>query len=156
MATHSGAVTSSDAQYRQGYSSKLYYDGIVANPLNKFLTENGVINREDDLSKNQGGTVTLYNRLRLDGKLQRGDVDFYSLAEQLETSSRTINIEKISKPITWHMKGSQTDQFTAYSVDEGTQEAVTDYITSAYNASLINQLAANNASSITLPQLVLM
>ncbi len=153
MATHSGAITSADAQYRQGFANKLYMEGVVKNPVMKVLMENDCINREDDLEKNKGGTVTMYNRLRIDGQGQIGDVDFYSLAEQLETNSRTMNILKISKPITWYREGSQSAQYAPFKLDDGTQEALIDYIGGICSASVINQVTGNNASSINQPSL---
>jgi hypothetical protein len=149
MATHSGAVTSSDAQYRLGFSSRLYYEATAKSPVMSVLREDGCINIENDLTKSGGGTVTLYNQQQVKGKPVRGDVDFYTSAEQMSTNSRTLNIAKVSKPVQWYMKGSQSQQFAPFQFGEYVAEGVSDYIRSTIESSVINQVAGNNASSIT-------
>lgn len=152
MATQAiGPITSSDtALYRQGFSADLLYEGIIENPVVKVLQENGCINIETDLSKNQGGTATLYNQPRLVGKGIRGDADFYSNATLTEVGNRTLSIAKVSRSITYPLKGTQTQQFAAFKIDQNNTELLKDWTKGIVGHSIINHLGGNNASSLTL------
>lgn len=149
MATHSGAITSSDAQYKQAFASKLLVEGVVKNDVFQALSKYGCINRNDALENNGGGTVTLYDRLRLDGVGIRGDGDFYSGAAQAETNSRTLNIAKVSYPLTWNIRGSQNQQYAAFDLSEGVEQAMSDWQRTGIAVSLLNQAGGMNATSIT-------
>ncbi len=149
MATHSGAITSSDAQFKQTFASKLLYEGVVKNPIYQACKTYGVINLENSLGMEGGGKATLYNRLRLNGVGTRGDVDQYSTAQNAETNSRTIDIAKVNYSLTWRRKGSQSQQFAAFDLADGCVEAMSDWMRTSLAVSTINQLAGNNATSIT-------
>lgn len=152
MATQAiGTIASGDAIYRQGFSSQLFYEGIIENPVVQVLLDNGCINVETDLSKNGGGTFTLQNQPRLTGKGNIGDVDMYSTASQTEVAARTMLIDKWSKSITWPMKGTQAQQFAAFQIDQNTKDLLLDTVKGIVGFSLINHLGGNNSSSLTIP-----
>ena len=145
-----GATTSSDAQYRIGYASTLYYEGIINNPINRILSEAGCINREEDLSRNGGGTFTMYNDLKLNGKGNTGDdVDLYASSVKTEKNSRTMLIALNSYSINWPLKGTQSQQFTPYDIGQNNERKLADWAKALYSAAMINQLASNTATAIT-------
>lgn len=150
MATESpGVIASGDGSYRLGFSSKLYAERVVMNPIVKTLTENGCINIENDLSKSGGGTVTMYNQLRLGGKGSTGDVDVYSTAILSDKASRSFVIAKNSQSIQWPLKGTQSQQYSPYDIGEHNKVLLGDWAEAIVSSSLINQAAGNTATSIT-------
>lgn len=148
--TDSG-FTSSDAQYAQQYSAEVLNEGIVKCPVAMAMMEYGAINKEDALSKADGGTVTLYNRPRVDSNGINGDADFYSNAERQETNTRTIDISKLSYSFKYKVRGSQDEQYTSFRLEDGVLENAADWMRGTFSAALINQAAGNNASSINQP-----
>lgn len=146
-------ITSSDAQYAQRYSADIYNESVVKNSVMKYCMEYGVINKEDALTKEDGGTVTLYNRPRVNSQGLNGDVDFYSNAELQETNSRTINISKVTYAFRFKGRGTQDEQYSPYNLSDGTAQNASDWMGGIVSASLINQLAGNNATSINQPSL---
>jgi len=142
-------IGSGDIQFAQQFASKVAINGIVKNPVIKTLTECGCVNIENKLEMDKGGTVTMYTRLRETGTGQRGDIDVYSTAEFQDISGRTLNIARINKNTKWRRKGSQDFQYAAYDLSDGCVENVSSWATGMLSASIINQLAGNNASSIT-------
>lgn len=145
-----GPITSSNTGfYAQQYSAKLYANGVIENPVNMLLEQNGCINREDDLAKSGGGTVNMYNALRLQSQGFTGDIDVYSNAVTLEKSTRSMLIAKNSMPITWPMRGTQTQQFASFDIGSANEEVLSDWAQSLITASMMNQLAGNTATSIT-------
>lgn len=150
MATQAiGAITSSDSYYKKQYSARLHMEGIVENPVNRIMMQDGIINREDSLAQSGGGTVYMYNQLRLDGTGVRGDVDFYSNAILTEKSVRELSISKVTMPITWPLKGTQTQQYSPFDIGQKNAELLADWTSSIVTYSLLNQAAGNNASTIT-------
>jgi len=145
-----GPVTSSDTGYYAiKYSKNLYLEGVVSNPINKILSENGVINREDSL-QTKGGTVYMYNALKLAGQGATGDYDHYTNAQARQVSNRSLNIALNSAPdITWHMEGTQTNQYITYDIGSTNEEALADWTRSLISSAMLNQLASNTATSIT-------
>ena len=149
-----GAVTSSDQQFRVGYSARLLREAIIENPLNRILVENGVINVENDLSVSKGGTVTMYNALKINGKGFTGDVDVYSNAQLLESSSRQMNIALNTAPVlTFPMQGTQSNQNAPFSIDEHKVAQLRDWAMALYSVGILNQAGGNTATSITQPVL---
>lgn len=145
-----GGITSSNTGFfSQKYSPKLVYEGLIKNPVMKLFEENGVINREDQLEKDSGGTVTMYNALRANGVGFTGDIDVYSSAQLLEKSNRTLNISKNSYPITWPMRGTQTQQYASFDIGSANEEILIDWTKSVVTASLLNQAGGNTATSIS-------
>lgn len=145
-----GAITSSNTGYfAQKYSPKLYFESVVKNPINKILMENGCVNREDALSNDSGGTVYMYNALRLNGKGFTGDIDVYTNAQLLEKTTRSLNIFKNQLPISWPMRGTQTQQYASFDIGSANEEALNEWVSSLLAASYMNQLAGNTATSIT-------
>lgn len=145
-----GAVTSSDAQFRQGFSARLFKETIVENPLNRILTESGCINVENDLTLNKGGRVTLYNAPKINGKGFTGDVDYYANAQQIESTSRTLDIALVSaNPLTFPLQGTQSFQNFAPKIDEHKVSQLKDWMMAMYCSSLLNQAGGNTATSIT-------
>lgn len=142
-------IGSGDIQFAQQFASKVAINGIVKNPVIKTLTECGCVNIENKLEMDKGGTVTMYTRLRETGTGVRGDVDLYSAAEFQDISGRTLNIARISKPTKWRRKGSQDFQYAPYDLSDGCVENISSWATGMLSGSIINQLAGNNASSIT-------
>ena len=150
MATQEiGVVTSSDAVYAQRYSSKLIAEGIVNNPVNRILTENGCINLENSLQTEGGGTVTMQNQLRLSSKGLRGDVDVYSNAIMSAKAARTLSISKNTLSLQWPLQGTQTQQYVAFDIGSKNEMLLGDWAKSLVTASMLNQLGGNTATSIT-------
>lgn len=151
MATlDTGNISSSDTGYfALQFSKKLLYEGVAANPLYKVLDMNGCINLENQLTNEAGGTVYMQNALRANTPGVRGDVDFYSNANLLEKASRSMNIALVTNPVTWPMRGSQTQQYAAFDLQSPVVQTVSDWVKGIISYSLINQAAGNTATSIT-------
>lgn len=151
MATiDTGSVASTDTGYfALQFSKKLYYEGVAANPLMKVLMNNGCVNIENSLTNENGGTVYMQNALRANTPGVRGDVDMYSSAAVLEKANRSLNIALVSNPVTWPMKGTQTQQYVAFDLSSPVVDTVTDWVKGIISASLINQAAGNTATTIT-------
>lgn len=145
-----GAITSANTGFfAQQYSSKLYVESVVDNPINKIFMEDGVINLENRLKQEAGGTVTLYNALRLDTFGLTGDIDVYSNAILAEKSNRTLNVLKNTLPLTWPLQGTQTQQFTSFEIGSANEQIMTDWASSLVTASMLNQIGGNTATSIS-------
>jgi len=145
-----GAVTSSSTgYYASRFSTRLLFEGIISNPVMKLFMENEVINKEDQLSNDAGGTVWMTNALRLNSTGFSGDIDIYSNAMLLEKSSRSLNILKNSMPVSWPMRGTQTQQFTAFDIGSPVSQTLIDWASAVTTGSLINQVGRNTATTIT-------
>lgn len=144
-----GPTTSGDAQFAQSFAPRISLEMVADNKFLQVLTGDKVINIENKLSEERGGSITMYNRPKLDTKLSRGDVDRYSTAKAMSSVSRQLNIDLVSETVEFPMPKTQSQQFTPYMIDEGKQEQIIDVLKASMTASIINQACGNTATSIT-------
>jgi hypothetical protein len=144
-------ITSSDAQFAQQYSNEVFVEGVVKSDIIRYLVNHGVVKVHTMLSENKGGKVTLYDRQRRSSNGYSGDQDAYSLADRASTNSRTLDIGLVSDSIVYRTKGSFDNQVAAFNLNDGVLETMADWVRGLYTCSILNQLAGNNASSITQP-----
>jgi len=133
------------------YSSKILNQSVVTQPVSRLCMDYGVINVDKTLLQQGGGTHTLNSAVRVDSQGLQGDVDFYSNAQFAQSDKRTIAISKVSHAFKYRMDGSQDQQYESFKLDEGQMEREGLWMAGITGASIINQLAGNNASSITQP-----
>lgn len=133
------------------YSSKILNQSVVTQPVARLCMDYGVINLDKTLLEQGGGTHTLNSAVRVDSQGLQGDVDFYSNAQFAQSDKRTIAISKVSHAFKFRKDGSQDQQYESFKLDEGQMEREGLWMAGIVGASLINQLASNNATSVTQP-----
>ena len=100
MPTNIGTISQGDSTFdARKFSAKMYVDAALANPVFKVLAESGGINRQDYLTQEKGGQVTIYNTNRITGSGALGDGDVYAGSTSLEVGSRTMYLERFTRSV---------------------------------------------------------
>lgn len=130
-------------------SKEAFFDDTLVNALRSY----GVMEVHDKLNETGGTTVNLYNLLRHETKGSTGDVDAYSNATTMQYGDRTLSINMLQETVKYPLKGTLAQQYAAFNLDDGVNENLKQATKAFIRASLINQVAGVNATSITVPDL---
>jgi len=125
------------------------------NPLDAImntLKQCGVFNYEEKLSSSAGDTVRLYNTPRLDMLPNRGDIDKYTNAKNMQRGDRSMKINLISGTIVYDREGTFRQQLVDFNLKENVPQMVTQWMKHTLLYAILNQAAGNTSTTITAPR----
>lgn len=143
-------VGASDTYEQKIWSSALYTDTIMSEPLIQELLSDGVITRKDDLSRANGGRVQFNYVHRLNGKGIIGDTaSARAAAANIRYDNQEIAINELSKSVISKTDGSISQQRTPFSLTEENVPQVVDWYKQRFIVSAMYQLGGFDATSLT-------
>lgn len=132
------------------WTNRLMMDTIMGTPFFSDALSDGIILRNDDLSKGAGDRIRMYYSKRSTSKGVVGDSgSIRAAATSVTTVTDDLNIDQLSLPLLNKTKGSISQQRVNYNLDEQAYETAKDWFQQRMIAGMFFQLGGFNPTSFS-------
>lgn len=132
------------------WATRLYMDTIMGTQFLSSALADGIIVRENNLTKGAGDRVRMYYSKRISGKGVIGDAgSIRAAAEAVTTVTDDINIDQLAIPVLNKVKGSISQQRVNYDLSEQAYESAKDWFAQRMICGMFYQLGGFNPTSFS-------